>query len=113
MIFIKRHSTEGRCVTGPEDILFAGASVHRSARKFDRLWRGGGGGGVSACSGTLRRNEFGSNHTEKLGLPQPVTVSISHTFRECLKQTLFAENCGYTYQHTSRQRDCLDFRHIY
>ena len=32
-IFIKTLSTEGRCVTGPENVLFAGASVHLSARK--------------------------------------------------------------------------------
>lgn len=40
-IFIKTHSIESRCVTGPENILFAGASVLLSARKFDLLgqWR--------------------------------------------------------------------------
>ena len=27
-IFIKKHSFESRCVTGPENILFAGGSVH-------------------------------------------------------------------------------------
>ena len=32
--FIKTHSTESKCVNGPENILFAGgASVHPSARK--------------------------------------------------------------------------------
>ena len=33
----KIHSTENRCIIGPENIIFAGASVHLSARKFDRL----------------------------------------------------------------------------
>ena len=36
-IFIKTHSFESSCVIGPENILFAGASVHLSARKFYRL----------------------------------------------------------------------------
>ena len=36
-IFIKTYSIEIRCVIGPEDILFAGASVHLSAWKFYRL----------------------------------------------------------------------------
>ena len=30
-IFIKTYNTESSCVTGPENILFAGASVHLSA----------------------------------------------------------------------------------
>ena len=33
----KKHSIEGRCVIGPENILFAGASVHLSAQTFYRL----------------------------------------------------------------------------
>ena len=33
-IFIKTHSIEGRCVIRPENILFAGAPVHLSARNF-------------------------------------------------------------------------------
>ena len=39
---IKTHSFESRCVIGPENILFAGASVPLSARQFYRpgLWRG-------------------------------------------------------------------------
>ena len=39
---IKTHGIESRWVTGPENILFAGASVHLSARTFYRLgqWRG-------------------------------------------------------------------------
>ena len=41
-IFIKTRSIENRCVTGPENILFAGASVYLSARKFDRLGQGMG-----------------------------------------------------------------------
>ena len=36
-VFIKTHSVESRCVTGPENTLFADASVHISARKFYRL----------------------------------------------------------------------------
>ena len=36
-ILIKTHSTESICVKGPKNILFAGASVHLSARKFHRL----------------------------------------------------------------------------
>ena len=36
-IFIKTHSVESRYVIGPENIQFAGASVHLSARKFYRL----------------------------------------------------------------------------
>ena len=36
-IFIKTHCTERRCVTGPGNILFAGAAVHLSARTFYRL----------------------------------------------------------------------------
>ena len=41
-IFIKMHSAESRCVVGPENILFAGVSVHLSDQKFYRLgqWRG-------------------------------------------------------------------------
>ena len=39
-IFIKTGSIENRCVIGPETILFAGASVHLSARKFYRLRKG-------------------------------------------------------------------------
>ena len=35
--FIKMHRTERRCVTGPENTLFAGASVQLSARKYYRL----------------------------------------------------------------------------
>ena len=35
-IFIKTHSTESRCAIGPENILFAGASMHLSARTFYR-----------------------------------------------------------------------------
>ena len=41
-ISIKAQSTEDRCVTGPENRLFAGESVHRSARNFT----GCGGKGV-------------------------------------------------------------------
>ena len=33
-IFIQTHSTESRWVIGPENILFAGACVHRSAENF-------------------------------------------------------------------------------
>ena len=34
MVLVKTHSTEGRCVIGPgKNILFAGTSVHLSARK--------------------------------------------------------------------------------
>ena len=33
-IFIKMHSIESRCFTGPENILFAGMSTHLSAREF-------------------------------------------------------------------------------
>ena len=33
-IFIKTYSIENRCVIGPENTLFAGASVHLSPRKF-------------------------------------------------------------------------------
>ena len=33
----KMHSTESRCVTGPENTLFAGASVQLSAQKFYKL----------------------------------------------------------------------------
>ena len=36
-IFIKPHSAESRCVTGPENILFAGASLQHSARKCHRM----------------------------------------------------------------------------
>ena len=36
-IFIKKRSVESRCVIGPENILFTGASVHHSARKFYSL----------------------------------------------------------------------------
>ena len=36
-IFIKTHSIKRRCAIGPENLLFAGASVHLSARKFYRL----------------------------------------------------------------------------
>ena len=41
-IFNKTYSIESRCVIGPKNTLFAGASVHLSARKFYRLgqWRG-------------------------------------------------------------------------
>ena len=41
-IFIKTYSVYRRCVTGPANVLFAGASVHLSARKSYRLgpWRG-------------------------------------------------------------------------
>ena len=41
-IFIKMDSTESRFVIGTENILFKGASVHLSARKFYKLrqWRG-------------------------------------------------------------------------
>ena len=41
-IFIKTHSTENIFVIRPETILFWGASVHLSARRFFRLgqWRG-------------------------------------------------------------------------
>jgi len=35
--FIKTHSIESRCVIGPENILFAGASVHLSAQKLYML----------------------------------------------------------------------------
>ena len=40
--FMTTHSIECRCVTGAEDILFAGASVHLSARELYRpgQWRG-------------------------------------------------------------------------
>ena len=31
---ITTHSIDSRCVTGPENILFEGASLHISARKF-------------------------------------------------------------------------------
>ena len=41
-IFIKTHSVENRCVIGPENRLFAGASVHLSARRFYRLGQGRG-----------------------------------------------------------------------
>ena len=33
-LFIQTHSIEGRCFTGPGNILFADASVHLSARTF-------------------------------------------------------------------------------
>ena len=38
----KMHSIKSRCAIGPENILFAGVSVHLLARKFYRLgqWRG-------------------------------------------------------------------------
>ena len=36
-IFIKMHNIESSCVIGFENILFVGASVHLSARKFYRL----------------------------------------------------------------------------
>ena len=36
-IFIKTQCFESRRAIGPENILFAGASVHLSARKVDRL----------------------------------------------------------------------------
>ena len=36
-IFIKTHGLESRCVIGQENILFAGVSVHLSARKLYRL----------------------------------------------------------------------------
>ena len=36
-IFIKMHSTESRCVIGPETIPFVGVSVHLSGWKFYRL----------------------------------------------------------------------------
>ena len=45
-IFIKRHSIESRCLIGPENILFQGASVLISARKIYGGWGGGGGGAV-------------------------------------------------------------------
>ena len=35
-IFIEAHSIESRCVIGPENILFAGASVHLSAQNFHK-----------------------------------------------------------------------------
>ena len=35
--FIKKHSIESRWVTGPENILFAGTSVHLSSWKLYRL----------------------------------------------------------------------------
>ena len=40
--FHTTHSTESRCVIGPENTLFAGVCMHLSARKFYRLgqWRG-------------------------------------------------------------------------
>ena len=34
MVVIKKHSIESRCVRGPENMLFAGVSVHLSAREF-------------------------------------------------------------------------------
>ena len=33
----KKKRKKSRCVTGPRNILFAGASVHLSTRKFYRL----------------------------------------------------------------------------
>jgi len=41
-ILMKTHNIENRCVVGPENRLFVGASVHLSARTFYRLgqWRG-------------------------------------------------------------------------
>ena len=45
-IFIKTHSIQIRFATGPKKILFAGACVHFSARKFYGLGGGGGGGAV-------------------------------------------------------------------
>ena len=36
-ILIKTRSTESLCVVGPDNILFAGASVHFSVQKFYRL----------------------------------------------------------------------------
>jgi len=36
-IFIETHSIESRCVIGAENVLFVGASLHFSARKFYRL----------------------------------------------------------------------------
>ena len=47
---MKTHSTESRCATGPET-LFAGASLHHSARKFT-AW------GSEALKGT--KNEEGA-----------------------------------------------------
>ena len=35
--FMKTHSIESRCVIGPETILFAGSSLHMTARKLYRL----------------------------------------------------------------------------
>ena len=35
-VLIETIASESRCVIGPENILFAGASVHLSARKFYR-----------------------------------------------------------------------------
>ena len=39
IIIIKTHSIASRCVIGPENILFAGTSLHLKARKFYRLYR--------------------------------------------------------------------------
>ena len=46
-IFIETYSIESRCVIGPENTLFAGASVHLSARALYRL----GSEGVKEVSG--------------------------------------------------------------
>jgi len=36
---MKTENIESRCVIGPENILFVGASVHLSARMFYRVWQ--------------------------------------------------------------------------
>ena len=49
-IFIETHSVQSRCVKGPENILFAGASVYLSAQKFYRLGSEGVKVGVDFAS---------------------------------------------------------------
>ena len=58
--FITMHSIESRCVTGPENILFADMSLHFSAQKLYRLgqWRGQGYTGLSLqCAGHCNLRE--------------------------------------------------------
>ena len=50
-LFIKTHSIQSECVNGPENILFAGASVYLSARKFYRLGSEGVNIKQPFCSG--------------------------------------------------------------
>ena len=56
-IFIKTHSTEIRWVVGPENILFAGATVHLSTGGNFTAW-GSEGVNTEYCPFTVERHKF-------------------------------------------------------